>query len=150
MHYKLLAVIAGLLVASIPGAFAQSGPAFSTYQAWEFGATRDVLATSPIEDVSGDGADDLVVATQSKFSLLDGATGETVWTYVAGEASVWTAVMEYPDASGDGRPDVLASTKDSVLMLSINSFHARNIRCRRRRVARCCSGGRLWRRVRRK
>jgi outer membrane protein assembly factor BamB len=117
MHYKLLAVIAGLLVASIPGAFAQSGPAFSTYQAWEFGATRDVLATSPIEDVSGDGADDLVVATQSKFSLLDGATGETVWTYVAGEASVWTAVMEYPDASGDGRPDVLASTKDSVLML---------------------------------
>jgi outer membrane protein assembly factor BamB len=118
MHYQLIAVIAGLLVASVPGAFAQSGPAFSTYQAWEFGATGDVLATSPIEDISGDGADDLVVAAQSKLiSLVDGATGETVWTYVPGEAYVWTAVMESPHASEDGKPDVLASTKDSILML---------------------------------
>ena len=118
MHYQLIAVIAGLLVASVPGAFAQSGPAFSTYQAWEFGATGDVLATSPIEDISGDGADDLVVAAQSKLiSLVDGATGETVWTYVPGVAYVWTAVMESPHASEDGKPDVLASTKDSILML---------------------------------
>jgi outer membrane protein assembly factor BamB len=104
-----------LLLTSIP-AFAQSGQ--STYQAWRFSALGDVLAISPISDVSGDGADDLVVASQDKsIFIVDGVTGESLWTFVAVEAYVWTAVMESPDASGDGKPDVLASTRDNIVTL---------------------------------
>jgi outer membrane protein assembly factor BamB len=115
MHLQLLTItISGLLLAGIP-AFAQSGQ--STYQAWKFSAP-DIIAVSPIGDLSGDGADDLVVASQGKsIYIVDGVTGKSMWTFVAVEASVWTAVMESPDASSNGKPDVLASTKDSVFML---------------------------------
>lgn len=118
MHYYFLAImIVGLLFASISGALAQSGPAFSTYQAWEFGALGDVLATSSIEDVSGDGAGDVVVALGKSISLIDGATGEKVWTYVSNEVYIWTEVMGFPDASDDGLPEVLAASNDRIFML---------------------------------
>lgn len=107
----------GLLFASVPGAFAQGGLASSTYQAWEFGAPGDVLATSPIKDVSGDGAADLIVAPTGKpIYLLDGLMGEIVWTSNSSEAYVWIAVIESPDVSGNGIPDILAATKDTILM----------------------------------
>lgn len=118
MHYHFLAImIGGLLFASISGALAQSGPAFSTYQAWEFGAPGDVLATSSIEDVSGDGAGDVVVASGKSISLVDGTTGEIVWTYVSNEVYIWTEVIGFPDASDDGLPEVLAASNDRILML---------------------------------
>lgn len=114
----IVIAIMGLLFASIPGAFAQDGLALSTHQAWKFGAHGDVLAMSPITDISGDDVDDLVVAPRgSSVYLLDGVTGQNVWTYVGSEVYVWVAAMESPDASGDGNPDVLGLTKDSILML---------------------------------
>ncbi|MEW6604183.1 MAG: PQQ-binding-like beta-propeller repeat protein [Thermoproteota archaeon] len=118
MRYRLLAVIAGLLVAGVPGAFAQSGLAFTTYQAWEFSALGNILATSPVGDLSGDDVDDLVVASQSKsIYLVDGATGEQVWSYTPSETFLWSAVMESPDANEDGLPDVLAITDNAIVML---------------------------------
>lgn len=124
MRYQLvaIAIVALLLASSSSGAFAQSGPAFSTYRAWEFGALGNVLATSPIEDLTGDDVDDLVVAPQSKsIYLVDGATGKQVWSYTTNETFIWRAVMESPDANEDGLPDVLAITGDAILMLDGSS-----------------------------
>ncbi|HEX7033253.1 MAG TPA: PQQ-binding-like beta-propeller repeat protein [Nitrososphaera sp.] len=122
MHYRLLfAVIAGLLVVvvGVPGAFAQSGPAFSTYQAWEFGALGNALAASTIGDLSGDSVDDLVVASESRsIYLVDGMSGEQVWSYSnANRTYLWRAVMESPDANGDGLPDVLGMTYDAIVVM---------------------------------
>jgi outer membrane protein assembly factor BamB len=103
--------------AMIPGAFASS-LASSTYQAWE-SKMNVVLATSPIADATGDGVDDLIVAADGKLiHLIDGMTGDKVWSYTAAiELHGWTTAMGFSDASGDGTPDVLAATKNMIFML---------------------------------
>jgi outer membrane protein assembly factor BamB len=119
---RFLAIAAaGLLFiayATLPGAFASTTDlSSSTYQAWE-ARMNGVIATSPVADVSGDGVGDLVVAAGGKsIHLIDGMTGDILWSHTAtGEPYGWMAVMGAPDASGDGRPDVLAATKNRIFM----------------------------------
>lgn len=120
MHYAnrfLAAAIAGLLFANVPGAFAQSGS--TTFQVWEFSELSNIMSTSPIKDVSGDGVDDLVVAADDKsIFLVDSTTGEKVWSYATSEIYSWVAVVEHSDANGDGKPDVLAATKDRIFAVN--------------------------------
>jgi outer membrane protein assembly factor BamB len=116
---RFLAIATAVLVvyaAVLPGAFASTGISSSTYEAWEFNKMGDDLGTSLITDVSGDGVDDLAVADEKSVYLIDGMTGEKVWSY-ANEFLSLTAIMESADADGDGRPDVLAATKNRVFML---------------------------------
>lgn len=100
------------------GVLASIGLSSSTHQVWEFDKLGTVLATSTITDVSSDGVDDIVVASADRMIyMIDGATGNKLWSYAAGDFHSWTAIMASVDASGDDKSDVLATTKNMIFML---------------------------------
>jgi outer membrane protein assembly factor BamB len=87
----------------------------STFEAWDFNTLGEVLALSPTNDVSGDGIDELVVAVKQFIFLIDGATGEDIWTYNVNNAFTWIAAVTV-DVNDDDRPDVLAAADNGLVM----------------------------------
>lgn len=92
----------------------------ATYEVWEFGALGDVLAMSTTSDLSGDDVDDLVIAAHDRsVYLVNGASGEKLWTYTASEYYEWIAVVSSSslDVNEDGNPDVLAATNERFAIM---------------------------------
>ena len=108
----LLAVSAG-----IPAVIAEDA---ITFESWDFRASGNILAMSTLKDVTGDGVDDLVVAALDRsVYLVDGVSGEKVWSYTANKFYNWHAIASWPaiDADVNGKSDVVVSTKDRLVML---------------------------------
>jgi len=92
----------------------------STYEAWEFRASGNILAMSTIKDLSRDKVDDLVVATLDRsIYLVDGVTGKQLWNYTASHYYSWEAIASSPavDANANNKSDTLISTKERLVML---------------------------------
>ncbi len=97
-----------------------SGLAASTYEAWDFHTAGTILAMSTTADVSNDGVDDLVVAALDKsIYMVDGVTGERIWSYTAGAFYLWEAIASLPavDANDNGKSDILVSTKERLVLM---------------------------------
>lgn len=116
--FPAIIAVTVLLFGSIPGAFPQSGTTFTTHQAWEFVSLDDILSSSTVGDVSGDGIADVIIAADDKsIYVLDGVTGKKIWTYAGVGISTWTAIIESPDNSDDGKPEVVVASNNRILML---------------------------------
>ena len=82
-------------------------------QIWlEAGESTDLLwAVDRIEDVSGDGINDVVGGSFNSWVMaFDGADGATLWAYDTGSAKVMT-IRGVPDMTGDCVPDVVVGTQ---------------------------------------
>ncbi len=115
------AAVIGLLLAAsagiVPAGVAEDG---ITFESWDFRASGNILGMSTLKDVTKDKVDDLVVAALDRsIYLVDGVTGEKVWTYTANKYYNWYAIASSPaiDANGNGKSDVFVSTKDRLVML---------------------------------
>jgi outer membrane protein assembly factor BamB len=122
MNYRLFAIaVIGMLFAApaVQGfAAVDSLLASSTYRVWGFTASGDVLASSPVGDVSGDGIKEIAVATDDKsVYLLDGSTGQKIWTFVANDFYPWALIAASPDADGGEKLDVLVATENGLAIM---------------------------------
>ncbi len=77
-----------------------------------WGTKVAAFAVRGIDDITDDGIPEVAVGTGDtdpgvhRIWLLNGATGDTIWSYVVGDA-VWS-VVPIADISGDGKKDLVA------------------------------------------
>ena len=78
-------------------------------------ATGSVFCVRAIDDLTGDGKDEVAAGTTDDgiVHILNGATGVPIDAYDAGSA-IWT-VAAIEDITGDGRRDIVAGTHDGYV-----------------------------------
>jgi hypothetical protein len=97
------------------GAYCLSGASGGTI--WHkrlapYGTHVAAFSVRGIDDINDDGIPEVAVGTGDtdpdvhRVWLLNGATGDTIWSYVVGDA-VW-AVAPIADVTGDGKKDIVA------------------------------------------
>ena len=68
-----------------------------------------------VDDLNGDAKKELVVGSWDTVLMLDGASGNELWSFQA-DNDVWQ-VSSADDVTGDGKPDILAGTQDGTVYL---------------------------------
>ncbi|MCK4548348.1 MAG: choice-of-anchor D domain-containing protein [Candidatus Eisenbacteria sp.] len=94
-----------------------------SYDSHEYGDGGWIYEVAPIEDVDGDGVEDVLAAAGDDGSLtgprraycLSGATGAKIWARFL-SASVF-CVRAIDDVNGDGKDEVAAATTDGILYI---------------------------------
>jgi outer membrane protein assembly factor BamB len=88
---------------------------------WQFTSTAGFWDVSVIQDVNGDGYDDVVAGGYSSYTVYcrNGRTGAHIWSYYVGSGEVVMRVEPIADIDDDGIQDVLvASWKNAIICLS--------------------------------
>jgi len=68
-----------------------------------------------VDDLNGDAKKELVVGSWDTVLMLDGASGNELWSFQT-DSDIWQ-VSSADDATGDGKPDVLAGTQNGTVYL---------------------------------
>jgi len=87
---------------------------------WTAEASGKVRPAPALADLDGDGAVDVVVGDESgALRALAGGTGKPLWTIKNGESEYgardYIAAAAIADLDGDGRDDVVAASRDTIL-----------------------------------
>ncbi len=88
---------------------------------WQFTSTAGFWDVSTIQDVNGDGYDDVLAGGYSSYTVYcrNGRTGAHIWSYYVGSGEVVMRVEPIADIDDDGIQDVLvASWKNAIICLS--------------------------------
>jgi outer membrane protein assembly factor BamB len=84
----------------------------SSYEIWHFSAGGSINTISAAGDVSGDGIGDVVMGSDDrKVYMLDGKTGEALWSYAANQPVQWVTPLDMNQVM------VLAGSKDNSVFL---------------------------------
>lgn len=120
---QALCCIALLLLMLLPAAMLSQGAGTespSTYQTWKFNTSGDILSLSAVKDISGDGVDDVIIASNDKsIYLVDGLIGKKIWNYTASKFYAWLQPVTSSklDVNNDTKSEILLAEKNGLVML---------------------------------
>lgn len=97
-------------------------------QLWEFSAAgSSVWALETVDDINGDGIDDIVVGDFSgNIYALDAVDGDELWTASAGTCII-LRFEKMDDVNGDGHPDIAVAHSSNSNALMIDGYDGSTI-----------------------